>query len=66
MGGPAAVRGWPGETVARQRGDDEVDGVGRVAAMRGRVGERSQHPLELHDRPRPAVQQHQRDGGRLR
>ena len=62
---PAGLGQRPGEPVAGQRRDHQVEGVGRVAAVRGRVGERADHVEELHDRARPAVQQHQRRGARL-
>ena len=39
-----------------------MERVGRVAAVRGRVGERADQVGELHDRARPAVQEQQRRG----
>jgi hypothetical protein len=39
-----------------------VEGVGRLAAVGGRVGERADQVGELDDRARPAVQQEQRRG----
>ena len=53
-----------GEAEAGQRRGDDVEGVRGVAAVRGRVGERLDHLVELDDRARPAVgdQQRQRVG----
>ena len=42
-------------------GIDHVEGVGRVAAMGAGVGERADHPQELHGRAGPAVGQQQRE-----
>jgi len=39
-----------------------VEGVRSVAAVCRRIGERFDYFEELHDRPRPAVAQHQRQG----
>ncbi len=62
---PAGLGQRTGESVARQRRDDQMEGVGGVAAVRRRVGERADHVEELHDRARPAVQEQQRGGVRL-
>ena len=62
---PAGLGQRTGESVAGQRRDHQVEGVGRVAAVRGRVGERADQVEELHDRARPAVQEQQRGGVRL-
>src|SRR6202035_1866938 len=45
--------------------DDQVERVGGVAAVRGRVGERADQAGELHDRARPAVQEQQGGGAGL-
>jgi hypothetical protein len=47
-----------------QRRDHHVEGVGGVAAERRRVRERADHLLEVPERPRPAVGEHQRHRGR--
>ena len=62
---PAGLGQRTGESVAGQRRDDQVEGVGGVAAVRGRIGERADQVEELHDRARPAVQEQQRGGVRL-
>jgi len=50
------------EPVAGQRRDDDVEAVGRVAAVRGRVREGTDDLLELDDRAGPAVGEDQRRG----
>src|SRR5215204_3196792 len=47
---PARLPHRDGEPVAWQRGRDDVEGVGRVAAVGARVGERSDDLHELHNR----------------
>src|SRR5215212_5850646 len=47
---PARLPHRDGEPVARQRGCDDVEGVGRVAAVSARVGERSKDAQKLHNR----------------
>ena len=47
---PACLPHRDGEPVARQRGRDDVEGVGRVAAVGARVGERSDDAQKLHNR----------------
>ena len=49
-----------GKRIARQSGDHHVEGVGRIAAERGGIAERSDHMLKVPERPRPAVREHQR------
>ena len=44
-----------GEAVARERGDDDVEGVRRIAAMARRVRERADHLVHLVEAARPAV-----------
>jgi hypothetical protein len=62
---PAGLGQRSGEAVAGQRRDDQMEGVGWVAAAGGRVGERADQVGEFHDRAGPAVQQQQRRGLRL-
>src|SRR5918997_1942029 len=47
---PARLPHRDGEPVARQRGRDDVEGVGRVAAVGARVGQRSDDAQKLHNR----------------
>jgi hypothetical protein len=54
-GAPPGVGGRSGEAEPRQRRDHQVEGVGRVAPVGARVGERADDVQELHDRARPAV-----------
>ncbi len=54
------LAGWAGEAVAGEGGDHQVEGVGRVAAVGRRVGQRADHVEELDDRARPAVGEDQR------
>ena len=54
------------EAVARQRRAHDVERVGRVAAVRDRIGERADDLVELDDRARPAVGDHERQRVRLR
>src|SRR4029453_5343910 len=61
----AGVAERAGEAEAGQRGDHQVEGVGRVAAVGPWVGEGADQPQELHDRSRPAVEQQRRSGRRL-
>src|SRR5919107_18212 len=62
---PAWLTGWPREPKPWQRGDDEVEGVRRVAAVRTWVGQRSDYVQELDHRARPPVAEDQREGTRL-
>ncbi len=64
-GAPAAVAGGAGEGVAGHGGHDDVEGVGRVAAVGPGVGERADHLGELGEGAGPAVGQDQRQGVRL-
>ena len=54
-----------GEGDARDRRDHEVEGVGRVAAVRPRIAQRRGHVEVLEDRHRPTVRADQRQGVRL-
>ncbi len=63
--GPAGVVGWAGEAVAGERRDDDIEGVGGVAAMGARVGQRPNHLQELDDRAWPAMREDQRQCARL-
>ena len=63
---PSGLRRLVGPAVAGQRRHDEVERVGRVAAVRDRIGERPDHLQELDDRSRPAVGHHQRQRVGLR
>ena len=57
---PTSGRRTTGEAEAGQRRRDDMERVGRVAAERGRVGQRLEHLVELDDRSRPPVRQDQR------
>ena len=61
-GVPAGLGGRPGEGEAGQRRDDYMEGIGRVALVRPRVGERPDQVDVLEEGVRPAVRQDQRDG----
>jgi hypothetical protein len=50
----------PGEAVAGHRGDDDVEGVGRVAAVGGGIGERAEDVEEFDEGAGPAVGQEER------
>ena len=54
------VDGLLAEPVARQRRADDVEGVGGVAAVRDRIGQRTDHVEELDVGTGPAVRDHQR------
>ena len=49
-----------GESVARQRRGNHVERVGGIAPERGRIRQRLNDFMELNDRSRPAVRNHQR------
>ena len=53
--------GWRREPEAGQRRHDDVERVGRVAAVGGRVGQRPDHLAPEPERPRPTVREDQRD-----
>jgi hypothetical protein len=55
FGGPARLGGRSREAVAGDRRDHQVEGVGGVAAVRRRIGQRPDDLEELRDRARPAV-----------
>ena len=57
---------WARQRVSRQRRYDHVEGVGRIAAVRPRIAQRPDHAVEVPERPRPAVCQHQRQCVRRR
>jgi hypothetical protein len=59
---PAGLPSGPGEPEARNARQHHVEGVGPVAAVRGRVRQRADDVQELDDRPRPAVRDDQRGG----
>ena len=63
---PAARARRLREAVTRQRGRDDVEGVGGVAAVSLRLGEPWDDVEELDDRARPAVGEEQREGVRVR
>ena len=54
----AGVGGGTGESVAGQRRDHDVEGVGRIAAVGRRVGQRAHHLPELHHRAHVPVDHH--------
>lgn len=56
-----AVRERRGEAEAGQRRHDHVEGVGGVAAERGRISERADHLAPVPEGPGPAVQEQQGD-----
>ena len=58
----AALGRLVGKAVAGNRRCDDVEGVGRIAAIRGRIGERPDDLVELHDRTGPAVSNQEREG----
>ena len=62
QGVPAGLGGRPGEGEAGQRWDDYMEGIGRVAPVRPRVGERPDQVDVLQKGVGPAVSQDQRDG----
>ena len=62
---PTRLTGRPGEPEARQRRDNQVKGVCRVAPVRLRVAKRPDHVEELDHRAGPAVAEDQREGVRL-
>ena len=55
LGAEARFARLVGETVAGHRRRHDVKRVGRVAAVRGRVGQRADHLQELGHRPGPPV-----------
>ena len=57
---PTGRRRLVTEPVPRQRRDHHVERIGRVAPVRGGIGERADDLQELDDRPRPTVREHQR------
>ena len=60
--GPPRSRRLLGQTEAGQRGQDDVEGVPRIAAVGSRVGQQRRGLQELEHRSRPAVRDHQRRG----
>ena len=69
LGHPAGVPAWPGErrgeAEAGQRRRDDMEGVGRVAAVASGVGQRADDFDELDDRAWPAVGDDQRQRARF-
>ena len=63
---PAGRRRLGREAEAGQRRTNHVERVGRVAAMRGRIGQRLDHLVELDHRTRPAMGDDQRHRFRMR
>jgi hypothetical protein len=59
---PARACGLVAEAIAGKRRTDDVEGVGRVASVGGRVSERPEHLQELDDRAWPAVRENKRQG----
>ena len=62
---PASLCRRAGEAVARQRRNDQVEGVPWIAAVGARIAERADDVEVLHDRGRPAVRKDQRRRIRL-
>src|SRR5215208_46019 len=58
---PARLAHRDGEPVARQRGSDDVEGVGRVATVGARVCEWSDDAQELHNRAGVSMADDQRE-----
>src|SRR5215203_684789 len=63
---PARLPHRDGEPEARQRGRDDVEGVGRVAAVGARVGERADDAQKLHNRTGVPVADDKRERTNLR
>ena len=61
-GAPSGRRRLLRVAVSGHGGDDDVERVGRVAAVGGRVGERADDVEHLDDGPRPAVRDDDRQG----
>ncbi|XXX63773.1 hypothetical protein WME82_35685 [Sorangium sp. So ce128] len=57
---PPGLARLAAEPVPRQRRDDDVERVGRVAAVRGLIRERADQVVELIDPSRPAVNEEER------
>ena len=49
-----------GETIARQGGHDDIEGIRGIAAMRRRIRQRPDRVLPVPERPRPAVSEDER------
>jgi hypothetical protein len=62
---PADVLQGDGEAVTGDRGRDDVEGVGGIAAVGLGIGERADDLEELGDRAGPAVGEDQRERVRL-
>src|SRR5262249_33009323 len=54
------------EAVTRKRRTHQMERVGSLTAMRGRVGQRFDYFQKLHDRSRPSVRDKQRGRVRMR
>ncbi len=65
LGAPAQFARDAGEAVTGDRGDHHVEGVGGLAAVRERVGERSDAIDEFEDRAGPAVGKDHRQGAAM-
>ncbi len=59
---PPGAGGLAGESIPRQRRTDDMEGVLGATAVSRRIGQRLDHLVKLHDRARPAVGDHQREG----
>jgi hypothetical protein len=57
---PARLGQWSREAESRERGDDEMERIGRIAAMRARVGEGLDDIEEFGDGAGKTVRHHQR------
>src|SRR5262249_32318085 len=60
--GPSSVVRWAGEAVAGERGDNELEGISRVAAVSLGIGQRADDAQELGDRARPAMGENEWQG----
>ena len=63
---PAGLGEWYGEPKPGQRRHHDMERVGRIPAVGGRVGERPDEVDELGERSGPAVDEQQRHGVRFR
>ena len=57
---PPGTAGLAGEAISRKRRAHDMEGV--FGASGRRIGQRLNHLVELHDRTRPAMRDHQREG----
>ncbi|MCD6059687.1 MAG: hypothetical protein K0Q89_3217 [Thermomicrobiales bacterium] len=63
--GPSSLTERGRKPVTRNGRNDDMKGIGRIAAVRRGVGQRSDEVHELDERARPAMDEHQWSGVRL-